>query len=133
MTNNKSKPTTSEKDVFHSILNSCSEAKGIDLVALDVKGHFDLANKFIIVSGRSDRHTQGIANRIQADLEKYKIEPISVEGFNKAHWILLDFDETIVHIFYEDTRKFYELEKLWEKADKINVEKILEVKKQKAA
>lgn len=131
--NKKAMPALTEKELLSRILQSCSDAKGIDLVALNVKGHFDLANKFIIVTARSDRHAQGISNRIMADLEKFKINPLSVEGYNKGHWVLLDYSDIIIHVFYKETREVYDLDKLWSKAEKIDVEKILETTTQEAA
>ena len=113
----KEKSLSLAKKIYHAV----DESKGIDPVLLDVSDVFSLADYFLIVSGRSDRHTQGIANKIIASLEEEKIKPLATEGYDKAHWILLDYDDVIVHIFYEAIRKDYDLESLWSSAKQVNL------------
>jgi len=104
-------------DLALKILECCSDAKGKDLTLLDVSGVFDLASFFIIVSARSDRQVQGISNRIAATLDsEYGISPISKDGLEEGHWVLMDYGDVIVHIFYEPTRDHYDLERLWKDA-----------------
>lgn len=99
------------------ILECCSEAKGKDLTLLDVSGVFDLASFFVIVSARSDRQVQGISNRIAATLDsECGISPVSKDGLEEGHWVLMDYGDVIVHIFYEPTRDHYDLERLWKDA-----------------
>ncbi len=106
------------------ILNSALDVKAFDPIILDVSKVFGLTDNFVILTGRSDRHVQGICNRILSDMEEKGIKAISVEGFEKAHWILIDFGDVIVHLFYEETRKDYDLESLWITADKIEIEEL---------
>jgi ribosome-associated protein len=105
----------------HKTANIADEAKGIDVVMLDVSTVFNLADYFIVASGKSDRHVQGICNRILAELsEKYKLEPLAIEGYEKAHWILMDYGDVIIHIFYEQERNHYSIESLWMEAVRVN-------------
>jgi ribosome-associated protein len=103
------------------IIEACSEAKGGDMSVLDVSANLDLASYFIIVSGRSDRQVQGICNRVMHALEERKIRLAGIEGYERAHWVLLDCQDVILHVFYEPTRALYRLEDLWDSAKKLDV------------
>jgi ribosome-associated protein len=108
------------------ILECCSEAKAKDLALLDVSSVFDLASYFVIVSGRSDRQVQGISNRVLATLDAMGIEPISRDGYDEGHWVLMDYGDVIVHIFYEPVREHYDLERLWKNSLKVNLPETLD-------
>ena len=88
--------------------------KALNIVALDVGELTSYADVFIFCSGRSNRQVIAIAERIQTDLKKHKIIPLSVEGTKEGHWVLLDYGHVIIHVFYEPVREFYDLEGLWE-------------------
>ncbi|MDZ4785658.1 MAG: ribosome silencing factor [bacterium] len=103
-------------EVVVEAVNACSDAKAKDPLALNVKYVTDIAEYFIVMSGRSDRHAQGIANKVIDQMAKLGFEPDSIEGFETGHWILLDFDEIVVHVFYEPIRAKYDLEGLWSQA-----------------
>lgn len=111
----------SSMDLALKILESASDAKAKDLSLLDVSSVFDLASFFIIVSGRSDRQVQGISNRILGELEELGIEPTSRDGYEEGHWVLMDYGDVVVHIFYEPMREHYDLEKLWRHAEKLPI------------
>lgn len=108
-------------DLALKILECASDAKGKDLTLLDVSSVFDLASFFIIVSGRSDRQVQGISNRILLTLEERGIQPISRDGYEEGHWVLMDYGDVIVHIFYEPLREHYDLEQLWKNGSKVAI------------
>lgn len=107
-------------DVVLKAVNACQDAKAKDPVAIRVKDLSDIADYFLVISARSDRHAQGIANRILDTLGKDGLEAFSIEGFETGHWILLDFDQVVIHVFYEPTRHKYDLEGLWAKAERTN-------------
>ena len=110
------------EDIVKKAVEACLDARGELIRVLDVSDVFDLADYFLIVSGRSDRQVQGIANRISSMLEEHGKKPDSIEGYDEGHWILMDFGELIVHVFYESTRSVYDLESLWVKAKEITKE-----------
>jgi len=116
-------------------VRACLEAKGSNISVLDVSEVFSLADYFVIVSGRSDRQVQGICNRITEQLQRSGEKPHLVEGFDNGHWILMDYGDVIIHVFYEQARAEYDIEGLWMKANKLNlVENELErLKGQRAA
>lgn len=108
--------------VTAAITEACLEAKGREITILGVEKVFDLSDYFVVVSGRSDRQVIGIANRILSDLEEQGQKPYSVEGLEDGHWVLIDYGETIVHIFYEPMREHYDIEGLWINAKRTDIE-----------
>ncbi len=95
--------------------------KAEDLVVLDVRGLTSFTDFFIIMSGRSTRHVQGLAEKIESELRSKRISSNNCEGLQEGLWVLLDYNDVIVHIFYSDTRKFYDLDGLWHDASKIDI------------
>ncbi len=93
--------------------------KGEEICVLDMRGISPVADFFIIAQGRSTRHVQGMASRMKKDLSRKKIKCRGMEGEDEGKWILLDFDDIIVHLFYEPVRSFYDLEGLWSEAPRI--------------
>ncbi len=89
------------------------------VVALDVRGLTSIADTFIICSGRSNRQVTAIAEHVERFLKDAGIRPINVEGRKEGHWVLMDYGDVIIHIFYEETRSFYDLEGLWVDAKRI--------------
>ena len=98
------------------------DKKAEDVVVLDVRRISSFADYFIIMSGRSTRHVQGLAEAITAELSSKRITGATSEGLKEGHWVLLDYDDVIVHIFYSETRAFYNLEGLWHDAPRVEVE-----------
>jgi ribosome-associated protein len=88
---------------------------------LDVRENCSFADFFLILSGTSTRQTQALADHIEETLEKVGIHPRGQEGGETGHWILMDYDEVIVHIFYESVREFYDLEGLWMEAPRVPI------------
>ncbi len=93
--------------------------KALDIVVLDVSGLTSLADTFIICSGRSNRQVTAIADYIRTDLKKKGVPPLSVEGLQEGHWVLMDYGDVVIHVFYDDVRRFYDLEGLWSDAPRI--------------
>jgi ribosome-associated protein len=89
------------------------EKKACDLVVLDVHEQTSIADYFIVCSGRSDRQVQSIAQGLVDDAAEAGVKPFAVEGAQRGHWVLMDFSDVIVHVFYQPVRKFYDLDGLW--------------------
>ena len=98
------------------------DTKAEDVVVLDVRGMASFTDYFVIMSGRSTRHVQGLAEAIEKELRSKRVRTAKAEGLQEAMWVLLDFDEVVVHIFYHDQRGFYDLEGLWHDAPRIELE-----------
>jgi len=99
--------------------------KALEIVVLDVRKLTSVADVFIICSGRSNRQVTAIAEHIQTDLKKHRIRPLSVEGKNEGHWVLLDYGHVVIHVFYEPIRAFYDLEGLWTDAKRIQTDTLI--------
>ena len=98
------------------------DTKGEDVVILDVKGLASFTDYFVIVSGRSTRHVQGLAEAIESEMRSKRVKSSRAEGIQEGMWVLLDFDDVVVHIFYHEQRGFYDLEGLWHDAVRTEVE-----------
>jgi len=97
------------------------DKKALGVEILDVRGRVDYADFLVLMTGRSDRHVSAIAQGIEQELSKKKLEPISVEGMQTSTWVLLDYADVVVHVFQEDARQLYDIEGLWMDASRINV------------
>lgn len=101
------------------------DKKGFDLKLFDVREMSSLTDFLLIVSGRSDRQVQAIAENVRIELKnKHEELPLAVEGMDKGRWILLDYGDLMVHVFQPDVREFYDLEGLWSEAPEIVVEQV---------
>ena len=89
------------------------EKKAYDLVVLEVRELTSIADYFILCSGRSDRQVQSIAQGLDENGREEGFKPFAVEGMQRGHWVLMDFSDVIVHVFYEPVREFYDLDGLW--------------------
>lgn len=84
-----------------------------DLVALDVSQPLPLVDIFLLASGRSERNVQAIADAIEGELNQAGVKTLRREGRTEGRWVLLDFGDLVCHIFVEDERMYYSLERLW--------------------
>lgn len=87
--------------------------KAVELKVLHLEGVSDFTDYFLLLSGTSERQVQALADAIDEVLRPQKIRPLHVEGYNGAHLVLMDYGDFVVHIFDEETRRFYALERLW--------------------
>jgi ribosome-associated protein len=95
------------------------EKKAYDLVLMDVEALTSLGSYFLICTGRSDTQVQAIAQAVEGNLSKLGFRPLSIEGYTAGQWVILDFGDVLVHIFYEPVRAFYDLERLWARAPRV--------------
>ncbi|MCX5846175.1 MAG: ribosome silencing factor [Deltaproteobacteria bacterium] len=94
-------------------VNASLQRKAKDLIILNVKEFSSIADYFIICSGTSDRQVQAIAASIHENLKEYGVLPLGIEGERIGKWVLMDYEDVIIHIFYEPIREFYDIERLW--------------------
>ena len=102
-------------------IQAAEDRKALDLRVLNVEGVCSFTSNFVICSGTSTRHTQAICDAIVEGLKKSGCSPTHIEGYNQGEWILVDYLNFIVHIFVERAREFYDLERLWKSAPKVQV------------
>jgi len=97
------------------------ERKAGNLVILKVRELSSFTDYFVICSGTSDRQVRSIADHVEERLKKEGILPLGVEGRQGGNWILMDYGEVVLHIFFEATREFYDIERLWAEAPALTV------------
>jgi ribosome-associated protein len=95
---------------------------GEDLVALDVSGPLPLTDVFLLVTGRSERNVLSIASEVEDKLIEFGAKPLRREGRQEGRWVLLDFGDLVVHVFHEEDRMYYSLERLWKDCPVLPVE-----------
>jgi len=96
--------------------------QGEDLIALDVSGPLPLTDIFFLTSGRNERNVQAIAGEIEDKLLEIGVKALRREGRAEGRWILLDFGDLVVHVFHEEDRTYYSLERLWKDCPAIPLE-----------
>ena len=92
---------------------AAEDRKAVDLRVLHLEKVSDFTDFFLICSGTSERQVQAIADAVQERMREGQVRPLHVEGFNRGQWVLLDYGDFVVHIFQEEPRRFYSLERLW--------------------
>jgi len=95
--------------------------KGEDVSVLKVAGITSITDYYVIATAKNTIHAKSLCDEIEEKMRKSDIQPRNIEGYQSAMWILMDYDNVIVHIFYEETRKFYDLERLWMDAERITI------------
>jgi ribosome-associated protein len=107
---------TAALDKAKLIAQLAAEKKGENIVLMDMRNVSTMYDWFVLVSASSSRRISAISNTIQRELSKEGISPLHVEGKHNPYWILLDYEDVVVHVFYRQIREFYGLERLWSDA-----------------
>ena len=89
------------------------EKKAENILVLDLTKGLAFTDFFVICTGTNKRQVQAIADAVQEKMREERVRPLHVEGYNRAQWVLLDYGDFVVHIFQEEPRRFYSLERLW--------------------
>jgi ribosome-associated protein len=100
-------------------IGAAQDRKALDLSVLDLKEVSSFTDFFLICTGTSTRHTQAICDGIVERLKNSGLTPAHMEGYSQAEWILLDYLSFVIHIFVERARLFYDLERLWKNARRV--------------
>lgn len=113
--------TGSSWDRVLACVSAALDRKAYDLVVLDVEVLTSIASYFIVCSGRSDTQVQAIADGVEQALDGRGVKPLAIEGREHGQWILMDYGDVIVHVFYVPVRRFYDLERLWMRAPRVEL------------
>jgi ribosome-associated protein len=92
---------------------AAEDRKAVDLKVLHLQQVSDFTDYFLICSGTNERQVQAIADAVEERLRANRVRPLHIEGYNRAQWVLLDYGDLVVHVFLEEPRRFYALERLW--------------------
>ncbi len=106
-------------DQVRIAVDAAEEKKAQDIAVLRLVAITEFTDYFIICTGNSSRQTQAIVDAVIEELKKIKVRPLNVEGYHNAEWILVDYGTFVLHVFTENSRHFYDLERLWRDAEKI--------------
>lgn len=101
---------------------AAEDRKAVELRVLHLEKISDFTDYFLICSGTSERQVQAIADSVQEKMREERVRPLHVEGYNRGQWVLLDYGDFVVHIFQEEPRRFYSLERLWGDAPDVTQE-----------
>src|SRR6185295_8901462 len=113
------KKNESELQISEAI-RACLEKKAEEITILELEqGSGAFTDYFVVCSGSNPRQVQAIADEVELRLKKADLRPNQVEGYKQAEWVLLDYVDFVVHVFSEKARKFYDLERLWKSAKKL--------------
>jgi ribosome-associated protein len=118
-TSSESVASDAARELAVAIATAALDKKAVGLEVLDVAGKVDYADFLVLMTGRSDRQVQALAQGIEAALRDQGKRPLSVEGLPHASWVLMDFGDVVVHVFQEDARSSYDLDGLWMDARRI--------------
>lgn len=103
------------------LAQAAADTKARDIVVLNLQKLTSFTDFFVICSGTSDRHVMAIVDHMEEQLKKKKRRPLGIEGGDAAHWILVDCGDVVAHVFHDDERRFYQLEKLWGDAPRVRM------------
>jgi ribosome-associated protein len=114
--------TERARELLHVVALAADSKQGEDLVALDVSGPLPITDIFFLATGRNERQVQAIAGEIEDKMIEAGVKTIRREGRAEGRWILLDFGDIVAHIFHEEDRMYYSLERLWKDCPAIAIE-----------
>ncbi|MBO8168796.1 MAG: ribosome silencing factor [Thermoanaerobacteraceae bacterium] len=104
---------TNSRVLAEKIAQAASEKKGKNIVFLNMQEVSLITDYFVIISGNSTTQVKAIADNILKQLREEGITLLSREGYKEGQWVLLDYGSVVVHVFLEEQRQFYDLERLW--------------------
>lgn len=111
----------SPKQIADIAQRAAEDKKAQDITILDISHISIICDYFLICTGRAGTQVQAVAEHIQDQLQEFGVKPFRVEGFREANWILLDYGDVVIHVFKEVEREFYNLERLWGDAHKVEL------------
>jgi ribosome-associated protein len=106
---------------LRAAVEAAQDRKAAGITLLDLSGLGAFTGAFVICTGFSQRQVQAIADAIEEALARLGRRPLHREGYNSAEWILLDYGSFVIHVFAERARLFYDIERLWRKAPRVDV------------
>ena len=112
------------KEMVKTAVAALQDKKGEDIRVIDISGVTVIADYFIIASGSNPNRVQALVDNVEEQMYKAGYDDPRVEGYNTASWVLLDYNDVIVHVFSQDDRLFYDLERIWRDGKEIDVDSL---------
>ncbi len=110
-----------QNEMLAKIIKTLDNKKAEEIKAIKITDLTILADYFIIANGTSTTHTKTLAEEVEYQLSQEGIEPNRTEGYNGSNWVILDYGDIVVHVFYKETRDYYQLERLWSDGEMIDI------------
>jgi ribosome-associated protein len=107
--------------LLEKVVGVIQKHKALDVLVLEVRNLVGYTDYFVICSGQSDRQVQAIAQHLLEEMRAERVLPLGVEGLSRAQWVLVDYNDVVVHVFQDNVRGFYDLEGLWSDAPRLTV------------
>ncbi|SHI31406.1 ribosome silencing factor [Parasporobacterium paucivorans] len=114
--------TTNE--VVKTAYKALDDKKAVDIKVLSIAEVSVIADYFIIAGGENKNQVQALFENVEGELRKNGVSPKHVEGNNNSNWILMDYGDVIIHIFNQEDRLFYDLERIWKDGKSISIEEM---------
>jgi len=109
------------KEMLKVIIDALQDKKAEDIRVIDISNVSVIADYFVIASGSNTNQIQAMVDNVEEEMFKTGFDDPKVEGYNTASWILLDYNDVIVHVFSEDDRAFYNIERIWRDGKEIDI------------
>lgn len=116
-----SKETLGAKEMITAAANAAADKQASDLVVLEVYEILNITDYLLICSGKSERQTKAIADEVRTTIRELGGRPLRAAGEDLGDWILIDYGDFVIHIFTEEKREYYQLERLWSDAPKLDI------------
>ena len=113
------------KDLAIQAVKLMDAKKAVDVNLIDIREVSTLGDYFVIATGTSSTHVKALADELEMRLKEEGASPDHIEGYRSNSWILLDYGNVIVHVFTEESRAFYDLDRLWQDGETVDITEIL--------
>ena len=115
-------PSSAHDSAAFEAIQAAIDQKALDVKGIDVSKVCDFADCFVIASGTSKRHVKAVSDKIVDKLKSQGHQTLSITGADIGEWVVLDFGDLVVHVFYEPTRQYFEFDELWSKGSQLELE-----------
>lgn len=114
------------KDLVKRIVSSLDKHKAEDIRIIGIRDLTTIADYFVIAEGTSSTQVKSLADYVEVEVCEQGVKPLRVEGYHATNWILIDYATVIVHVFNDETRRFYDLERLWKDGEQLPLTEFLD-------
>lgn len=115
-----------QREKIEIAVKALDSKKGEDIRVIGIRDLTIIADYFIIAAGNSTTQVKALADEVDFKLSQQGVSPLHSEGYSSSEWVVLDYGDIIVHVFYKATREFYSLERLWADGEQVDISDILE-------
>ncbi|MGN0612378.1 MAG: ribosome silencing factor [Porcipelethomonas sp.] len=114
-----------QEEKLRLIIKTLDTKKAEGIQAIKISDLTIIADYFIIASGNSSTQTRTLAEEVEYQMSQAGVEPERKEGYNGSNWVILDYGDIVVHVFYKEARDYYQLERLWADGERIDIEQFV--------